>query len=136
MSSISTIALSGMVAATRRLDVSASNIANAMSTGALPNAGGTLPARAPRAYAPLELVQTASAGGGTQTAVTTATPSTTAVSDPQAPFANPDGLVAAPNVDLSREMVGQMLASYSFAANATVMTVADSMTKGLLNITA
>jgi len=136
MNSISTIALSGMTAATRRLDVSASNVANAMSTGALPNADGTLPAGAPRAYAPLDVVQTASAAGGTQTTVTTATPSTTAVSDPQAPFADPNGLVAAPNVDLSQEMIGQMLASYSFAANATVMTVADSMTKALLNITA
>ena len=136
MNSISTIALSGMTAATRRLDVSASNVANAMSTGALPNADGTLPAGAPRAYAPLDVVQTASAAGGTQTTVTTATPSTTAVSDPQAPFADPNGLVAAPNVDLSQEMIGQMLASYSFAANATVMTVADRMTKALLNITA
>ena len=32
-------------------------------------------------------------------------PSTTAVSDPQAPFANLNGLVAALNVDLSQEMV-------------------------------
>jgi hypothetical protein len=89
--------------------------------------------RAPRAYAPLELVQTASAGGGSQTTVTTAT---TAVSDSQAPFANQNGLVAAPNVDLSQEMVGQMIASYSFAANATVMKADDRMTKTLLNITA
>ena len=86
--------------------------------------------------APLELVQTASAGGGTQTTVTTATPSTTAVSDPQAPFANQNGLVAAPNVDLSQEMVGQMIASYSFAANATVMKADDRITKTLLNMTA
>jgi flagellar basal-body rod protein FlgC len=136
MSSISTIALSGMSAATRRLDVSASNVANAMSTGALPNADGTLPAGAPPAYAPIEVVQTASAGGGTQTAVTTTTPSTTAVSNPQAPFANQNGLVATPNVDLSQEMVSQMLASYSFAANAAVMTAADRMTKTVLNITA
>jgi len=136
MSSISTIALSGMSAATRRLDVSASNIANAMSTGALPSADGTLPAGAPRAYAPLELVQTSSAGGGTQTTVRTATPSTATVSDPQAPFADQNGLVAAPNVDLSQEMVGQMLASYSFAANATVMKAYDRMTNALLNITA
>jgi flagellar basal-body rod protein FlgC len=136
MSSISTIALSGMSAATRRLDVSASNIANAMSTGALANPDGTLPVGAPRAYAPLEVIQTASAGGGTQTAVTTTTPSTTAVSDPQAPFANQNGLVATPNVDLSQEMVGQMIASYSFAANATVMSAADLMTRTLLNITA
>jgi flagellar basal-body rod protein FlgC len=136
MSSISTIALSGMSAATRRLDVSASNIANAASTGALPNADGTLPAGAPQAYAPLELVQTASAGGGTQTTAMTVVPSTIAVSDPQAPFANPDGLVAAPNIDITQEVVGQMMASYSFAANAAALTASDRMTGALLNITA
>jgi flagellar basal-body rod protein FlgC len=136
MSSISTIALSGMNAAARRLEVSASNVANAMSTGALPGADGTVPAGAPRAYAPLELVQTASAGGGTQTAVTTPAPSTTALYDPQASFANQGGLVAAPNVDLAREMIGQLIASYSFAANAKVMKADDGMTKALLNITA
>jgi flagellar basal-body rod protein FlgC len=136
MSSISTIALSGMNAAARRLEVSASNVANVLSTGALPNADGTVPTGAPQAYAPLELVQTASAGGGTQTAVTTVTPSTTAVYDPQAPFANQDGLVAAPNVDLSQELIGQLIASYTFTANATVMKADDRMTGALLNITA
>ncbi len=136
MSSISTIALSGMNAAARRLEVSASNVANVLDTGALPNADGTVPAGAPQAYAPLELVQTASAGGGTQTALTTVTPATTAVSDPQAPFANANGLVAAPNVDLAQEMIGQMIASYSFAANAKVMTANDRMAKTLLDITA
>jgi flagellar basal-body rod protein FlgC len=136
MSNISTIALSGMNAATRRLDVSASNVANVMTTGALPNADGTVPAGAQQAYDPLELVQTASAGGGVQTSVTTAKPSTIAVSDPQAPFANQNGLVAAPNVDLAQELVGQMLASYSFAANATVMKADNRMTETLLDITA
>jgi flagellar basal-body rod protein FlgC len=135
MSNISTIALSGMNAATRRLDVSASNVANVMTTGALPDADGTVPAGAPQAYDPLELVQTASAGGGVQTSVTTAKPSTIAVSDPQAPFANQNGLVAAPNVDLAQELVGQMLASYSFAANATVMKADNRMTETLLDIT-
>jgi flagellar basal-body rod protein FlgC len=136
MSSISTIALSGMNAAARRLDVSASNVANAMSAGALPNADGTVPPGAPKAYSPLELVQTASAGGGTQTTVTTARPATTTVSDPQAPFANQDGLVAAPNVDLAQEMVSQLVAKYSFAANARVMKADDEMAKTLLDMRA
>jgi flagellar basal-body rod protein FlgC len=136
MSSISTIALSGMNAAARRLQVSASNVANVMTTGALPNADGTAPSGAPQAYAPLELVQTANAGGGTQATVTTVRPSTIAVSDPTAPFANPDGLVAAPNVDLSQEMVGQMIASYSFSASAAMMKADDRMTQTLLDVTA
>jgi flagellar basal-body rod protein FlgC len=136
MSSISTIALSGMNAATRRLEVSASNVANVASTGALPNADGTVPSGAPTAYAPLQVVQTANADGGTQTTVTTVTPSTTAVADPQAPFANRNGLVAAPNVDLAQELINQMMASYSFAANAKVLTADDRMTKTLLDIKA
>jgi flagellar basal-body rod protein FlgC len=136
MSNISTIALSGMNAASRRLDVSASNVANVTTTGALPNADGTVPAGEPRAYDPLEVLQTASAGGGVQTSVAMARPSTMAASDPQAPFANQDGLVAAPNVDLAQELVGQMLASYTFSANATVLKADDRMTETLLDITA
>ena len=133
MSSISAIALSGLNAASRRLQVSASNVANSQTTGALPNADGTVPAGAPTAYTPLALVQTASAGGGVQTSVTTVTPPTTAVFDPQASFANQDGLVAAPNVDLSQEMVNQMLASYSFAANARVLRAEDRMNQTLID---
>jgi flagellar basal-body rod protein FlgC len=136
MNSISTIALSGMNAAARRLQVSASNVANISSTGALPNADGKAPAGEPRAYALLQLVQTASAGGGTQTSVTAVTPPTIAVPDPQASFANQNGLVAAPNVDLTLELVSQVIASDSYAANATVMKVDDRMSKMLLNITA
>ena len=136
MSSISAIALSGLNAASLRLQVSASNVANAGSTGALPNANGTVPAGSPQAYAPLEVVQSASVGGGVQTSVTTVTPSTTALFDPQASFANQDGLVAAPNVDLASEFVGQLLASYSYAANATVLKTDDRMTQSLLDITA
>jgi flagellar basal-body rod protein FlgC len=136
MSSISAIALSGLNAASLRLQVSASNVANAGSTGTLPNANGTVPAGSPQAYAPLEVVQSASAGGGVQTSVTTVTPSTTAAFDPQASFANQDGLVAAPNVDLASEFVGQLLASYSYAANAIVLKADDRMTQSLLDITA
>lgn len=136
MSSISTIALSGMNAASRRLEVSASNVANVLSTGALPDANGTVPAGAPTAYAPLELVQTESAGGGTQTTVKTAKPATTAISDPSAPFANQSGLVAAPNVDLAQEMISQLVAKYSFAANARVLKADDDMAKTLIDMRA
>ena len=129
MSSISAIAVSGMNAAAQRLEVSASNVA----TGALPAANGTVAAGAPQAYQPLLLNQTASANGGTQTSVTAAAPSYVAISDPQAPFANQAGLVAAPNVDISLETINQMMASYSFTANAGVLKAQDQMTKTLLD---
>lgn len=136
VSSISAIAVSGMNAAAQRLEVSASNVANVFTTGALPAANGTVAAGAPQAYQPLLLNQTASANGGTQTSVTAAAPSYVAISDPQAPFANQNGLVAAPNVDISQEMINQMIASYSFTANAGVLKAEDLMTKTLLDTTA
>ena len=136
MSSITAIALSGMNAAAKRVDVSASNVANASTTGALPAANGTPTPGAPQAYAPLQVNQTAAADGGTQTAVTSVKPSYVATYSPQAPFANQDGLVAAPNVDMSQEMVGQMIASYSFTANVAVMKANDRLTKTLLDATA
>ena len=63
-------------------------------------------------------------------------PSYVTTSDPSAPFANQDGLVAAPNVDLSKEMISQMVARYSFAANARVLKADNQMTKTLIDATA
>lgn len=136
MSSISSIAVSGMNAATRRLEVSASNVANVMTTGSLPTANGSVPAGAPQAYQPVRLNQTATADGGTQTSITASTPSYIAISDPGAPFANQDGLVAAPAVDIAQEAIDQMIASYSFTANTNVLKANDRMTKALLDMTA
>ena len=129
MSPIASNAVSGMNAATRRLEVSASNVANARSTGALPDSNGKLPAGAPKAYDPLELVQSDVAGGGTQTTITKASQGTSASYEPSAPFANKDGLVAAPNVDLAQEMISQLVAKYSFAANARVLKASDEMSR-------
>ncbi|CCE02544.1 flagellar basal body rod C-terminal domain-containing protein [Bradyrhizobium sp. STM 3809] len=134
MSPIATIAVSGMKAASQRLEVSASNVANAMSTGALPNADGTLPAGAPKAYDPLTLVQSDVAGGGTQTTISKASQGTSPSYQPTAPFANKDGLVAAPNVDLAQEMIGQLVAKYSFAANARVLKASDEMSRIVIDM--
>lgn len=136
MTSISTIALSGMTAAVRRLEVSAGNVANVRSTGALPAADGSVPAGTQQAYTPLRVTQAAVAGGGTRATVTAATPAYVPTSDPQSPFADPNGLVAAPNVDLSHEVVEQMIASYTFTANARLFKADDEMTRTLLDATA
>ena len=136
MSNISSIAVSGLNAATRRLEVSASNIANQQSTGALPGPNGTVPAGAPQAYRPLQVNQTAVPGGGTQASITSASPSIVPVSDAQAPFANADGLVASPNVDLAQELIGQLVAKYSYTANLATLKADRAMSKALLDATA
>ena len=52
------------------------------------------------------------------------------------PFANADGQVAYPNVDLTEEAIQQLVARYTFAANARVVTAYDQMVKSLLDISA
>lgn len=133
MSSVLSIAASGMLAATQRLDVSARNVANMRSDGALPDAQGNYAPGAPRPYAPLRVDQVDTAGGGTRAIVSDVSPSYVATYDPSAPYANSDGMVAAPNVDLADEMIQQLMATYAYAANARVVTSYNQMVKSLFD---
>ena len=130
MSSVLSIAVSGMAAAERRLEVSARNVANVSTTGPLDAAPDDVRA----AYAALRADQTETAGGGTAVKVSRTSPATMAVSDPGSPFANADGLVAAPAVELSNEAVQQLVARYSFVANAAVIRSEDKMLKSLFDM--
>ena len=53
--------------------------------------------------------------------------------DPSAPFANLQGMVAAPNVDPVAETVKQISASAAFRANLAVFEAADRNAKSLLD---
>ncbi|WP_041748429.1 flagellar basal body rod protein FlgC [Bradyrhizobium cosmicum] len=148
--SIFSIATSGLSAASLRVNVAASNIANANTTGPLPATGGSSTSAAagspgiaptfPAAYVPLRVDQVSqssgSAPGGTVATVSTVSPSYTAQSDPSAPFANQDGLVAAPNVDLANEFAQLATAKYSFIANAKVIQAYAETEEALLDIKA
>src|SRR6266702_5577363 len=147
--SILSIATSGLSAASLRLNVAASNIANVRTTGPLPASGGSSKSAGAGssstsssfsvAYVPLRVDQvdqsSGSTPGGTIATVSTVSPSFTAQSDPTAPFANQDGLVAAPNVDLASEFVQVATAKYSFIANAKVIQAYSETEKSLLDIT-
>ncbi len=135
MSSILSIAASGMLAASQRLEVSAENVANVNSDGPLPTATPATQARYPAAYAPQRVDQVATAGGGTCAVVANVQPSHVAAYDPTAPYADPNGQVAAPNVDLTNEAVQQLTARYAFAFNADVMRVYAKMMQSLVDIT-
>lgn len=147
--SILSIATSGLSAASTRLNVAASNIANAQSTGSLPATGGSDAAgrgaasasansTLPAVYTPLEVTQadqsSGSAQGGTVATVSAVSPGFVAQSDPGSPFANQDGLVAAPNVDPVSDFVQLATAKYAFAANAKVVQAYSDMSKSLLDI--
>jgi flagellar basal-body rod protein FlgC len=143
------IATSGLAAASLRLNVTANNIANALDAGPLPatsvsGAAATGAASTgnnfPPAYVPLQVNQVdqtnGSTPGGTIATVSAVSPSIVAQFDPNAPFANQDGLVAAPNVDLASQFIQLLTAKYDFAANAKVIRAYSDTTKSLLDITA
>jgi len=134
MSDAFSIASSGLRAASLRLEVSASNVANVLTAGRLPSANGATTAPAP--YAPLRLDQVEISGGGSVAKVSAVSPGYTASYDPTAPYADANGMVAAPKVDLANELIQQLTAKYTFAANAAVMRTASDMTKTLLDRTA
>jgi flagellar basal-body rod protein FlgC len=136
MSSILSIAASGMLAATQRLQVSAENVANVNSDGPLPTAAPAVQAQYPAAYVAQRLDQVETAGGGTRAVVGNVRPGTVAAYDPTAPYADPNGQVAAPNVDLANEAVQQQIARYAFAFNADVIRVYSKMMQSLLDVTA
>jgi flagellar basal-body rod protein FlgC len=130
--SILSIAASGLAAASRRLEVSASNVANAADTGPLPDAPNA--ASFPPVYEAQRVDQVDVAGGGTVANVSTASPGYVTQYDPSAPFADKNGLVAAPNVDLANEAVQQITGRIDFEANAKVIQVYSEMMKSLLDI--
>ena len=140
------IATSGLSAASLRLDVAASNIANALTTGPLPGTSGSgAPggansssngANLPSVYIPLQVNQADQSGGGTVATASAVSPGFVAQSDPGAWFANQDGLVAAPNMDLASQFVQLLTAKYAFAANAKVVQSYANTTRSLLDITA
>src|SRR5262245_39548021 len=114
MSSILSIAASGMSAAMRRLEVSARNVANVMSDGPLPSADAAVQAQYPAAYRAKRVDQVETAGGGTAAVVSDRAPATVATYNPGAPYADAAGMVASPNVDPADEAVQQIIARYTF----------------------
>lgn len=118
-------ALSGLTAASKKADAAASNVANLDTVGSL-----TDPAHPP--YTPVETQQTAIAGG-VQSQFVSKNPPFVPAYDPSSPFADQNGEVGVPNVDLSEEMVNLQIAKFTYAANAKVVGAESDMEKDLLN---
>lgn len=128
LTSMMSISTSGLNAAATRLEASASNIANAQSSGPLPDASGSS-----TAYQPLRVAQSDVKGGGVSARLTRAPDPYVTTSDPTSPDANEDGLVAMPNVDMAGEMVNILTARMSYEASAKTMKVANDMMKTTLD---
>ena len=123
------IALSGLKAQDQRLSAAASNIANATTTGALP----TPQSPASTVYKPLTVNYSALPGGGVTANITTDQNGFSTVYNPSDAYANAQGLIAAPNVDLSQEIINLMVSKNLFKANVDVIKTQNKMLGDLLD---
>ena len=123
--------LSGLNAASRRLEISANNIANANSTGSI--IGGS---RTTQPFIPQQAVSTAQKGGGVNVDVRAKANATTQLYQPDNPDADEQGIVNAPNVDVAQELVDSKIATYDYKANLKALKMADDTLSYLLDIKA
>ncbi|HET7085117.1 MAG TPA: flagellar basal body rod C-terminal domain-containing protein [Rhizomicrobium sp.] len=126
------IAASGLAAASLWLTATASNIANMNDAAPAPDA----PPGAPAAYQPLTVSQTPLPDGGVSASLQPRLPASTLAYDPSAPFANLQGMVTMPNVDLATEFTQLIQARESFRANLAVFKTSSGMFQTLLDMTA
>lgn len=117
-------ALSGIAAASKRIQVSANNLANQNSTQTNNNGQIT-----DQPYTPQRVDQISLSNGGVQAIVKDVNPATVDVPDLQT-----GQLTKSPNVDTANELIQMQLASYDFKANLKTIKVQDELFKNLLDI--
>lgn len=122
------IALSGVLANSQRISNAASNIANVRTTGSLDTVNG------PAAFAPNDITQETLPNGGVLASQVPRQPAFVPSFDPGSPFADADGIIAAPNVNLAAEAVDIISARVAFEANIAVLETARELSDDLLSI--
>jgi flagellar basal-body rod protein FlgC len=128
-----------MHVASMRLTATASNIANVNSGGALPDVDGAVPTGAQTVYQPVQVQQSSvrlnnGAGAMTVGTVRNVSPSYVAAYDPDASYANEDGMVASPNVDMASEMLNLTMAKMEFKLNTITLQTINDMVDALYEL--
>lgn len=97
--------LSGLQAASKKAEVAASNVANADSIG----------------YTPKDVETVSNQAGGVNVTVLERTPAFSPLYSPDSPFADAEGIVYAPAVNIDEELLATKTAEMSYKANIAVM---------------
>jgi flagellar basal-body rod protein FlgC len=136
MASVLNIAVSGLQAASRRLSVSANNIANVgVSRPAIPEAAISEPGASDRAapttgFAPQRALDESLISGGVRTVVSPVEPGAVIVSD----NSSETGFSSFPNINFFAEYLEQKQALVAYKANASVIRAQQELDKSLLDI--
>ncbi len=132
MTSAISIALSGLQSSTQKLAASAANIANLQTVGSLEE-GGQAPFSALTTTSSAQTVGDGEAAGVITQVVPKKTPFVPAFS-PDSPFADANGVIGIPNINLAEEAVNLNLAEITFKANLKALEAASELDKELFRI--
>lgn len=128
---VTSYAVSGLLAQSARLEAVANNLANVSSTGPVPAAAGAgFASNQQKPYTPVS-VETIDGPGGVRTIVRPLEPASTRVFDPKSPYADGNGMIAAPNIDPIAQFRTLLESQSSFALNAAVIKTSDAMVQSL-----
>ena len=130
MGFISTLALSSLNAASVRMQVSASNLANAGDSAPLPGSGVAGPAP----FVPTRVSTVSLGDNGVQAQLSASQPAPPPTYDPSSPYANSNGMTASSDVDPSSQMIEQMQALQQYRASADLLKVNDQMQQKALDV--
>jgi flagellar basal-body rod protein FlgC len=118
------IAASGLTAERLRMDIAASNLANAQTTRTQGGQAGQPYQAEEVVFQAQQMGPTAADQGVSAIAILKSIQPNTRVYDPTSPDADPTGFVNYPNVDVASEMTDMMGAARSYQVNATVAQAA------------
>ena len=130
MTQVLSTALSGLTAQAKKLEVSASNVANVRSRGVQPGSSQAQPGE----FAPQQTELISTAGGGVRAEAVPVSPASVLSYEPGAPGADDNGLVARPNGSLEQEIVTQIEAQRACEANLRFIEAEDDLLGELLDI--
>lgn len=129
VSSVTSSALAGLTAASKRVETASNNISNMLTVG---KPGSVDPSE--QAYQAKDVQQSTGEFGGVQARVVNRDPATQTAFNPKSPLSDSNGLVETPNVDLGEELVTMITAENSYKASAAVLRTAEELEREVLDI--
>ena len=128
------IAASGLTAQRLRMDVAASNLANAQTTRTQGGQAGQPYQEEEVVFQATQMGPMAAAQGVAAVAIVKSTQPGTRVYDPSNPDADSTGFVNYPNVNVASQMSDMMGAARSYQVNATVAQAAKQLALDALDL--
>lgn len=117
--------ISGLMAASKKAQVAATNIANADVVGS------TDPQSPNQAYAARTTQDLSGANGEVRTMVLNRNPAFVPSYEPDSPFANSEGIVNAPNVNMDEELITTKQEENAYKANLAALKTSLEMQDAL-----